>query len=85
MKLNHDHNTYTYIAVYVNDVAIAKMDLQPFIDIDILTNKYNFNLKGTAPLTIHLGFKFMRAPDGGLCMSAKRYINRIEETLHLHT
>ena len=52
MKLNEQQDVYKYIAVYLNDLATAMVDPQPFID--ILMDKYHFKFKGIGPLSFHL-------------------------------
>ena len=51
---------YEYIAVYVDDLAIAAKD--PKAIVDILQNKYNYKLKGVGPIDYHLGGNFGRDP-----------------------
>ena len=46
-------NLYEYIAVYVNDLAIAAMS--PKETIQMLQEKYKFKLKGSGPISFHLG------------------------------
>ena len=55
-------NVYEYVAVYVDDLAMAMKDPKAFAD--ILEKKYKFNLKGTGELHFHLGANFTRDPDG---------------------
>ena len=69
-----DH--YEYIAVYVDDLLIASKDPQSIIN--ALTDKpNNFKLKGTGPVTYHLGCDYFRDADGTLCMAPKKYIERM--------
>ena len=63
-----DH--YEHIAVYVDDLIIASKD--PKATIDVLTNKHSFKLKGTRPISYHLGCDFGRDDDGTLCFSPKK-------------
>ena len=70
-----DH--YDYIAVYVDDLAIAMRDPQSFVD--ILVEKYNFKLKGTGNIAFHLGCDFSHDPDGTLCMAPKKCIERMAD------
>ena len=44
---------YEYIAIYVDDLAIAAKDPQAFCN--ELKEKYNRKLKGVGPLECHLG------------------------------
>ena len=51
MRKQGDH--YEYIAVYVDDLLIASRNPQEIID--WLEKKNLFKLKGTGPITFHLG------------------------------
>ena len=73
--LRQNGNIYEYIAVYVDDLAFAMKDPQVFID--TLENKYKFKVKGTGPLEYHLGANFERDEQGTLCMTPKKYIDRM--------
>ena len=79
MRLKHD--LYEYIAVYVDDLAIAAHD--PNEIISLLENKYKFKLKGTGDITYHLGIDFHRDKNGVLCMSPKKYIEKICESFEI--
>ena len=65
---------WEYIGVYVDDLAFAMKNPQEFVD--ILKKKYGFKLKGTGPITIHLGCDFFRDSDGVLCMAPMKYIEK---------
>ena len=65
-----DH--YEYIAVYVDDLLIVSKNPQGIID--ELTGKYAFKLKGTGPISFHLGCDFFRDEDGVLCYAPRKYI-----------
>jgi hypothetical protein len=66
------NNHYEYIAVYVDDLAIAKKNPKEFTA--VLENKHKFKLKGTRPIAFHLGMDFTRDDDGTLCISPKKCI-----------
>jgi len=66
---------YKYIARYVDDLAIVSMD--PAKITEDLEKKHGFKLKGTGPITYHLGCDFFQDQDGILCMTPKTYIQRI--------
>ena len=68
-----DH--YEYIAVYVDDLAIAMKDPTTFLG--ILTEKYKFKLKGSGSIAFHLGCNFFRDETGTLCMAPKQYIEKM--------
>ena len=61
--------------MYVDDLAIAMKNCNSFIT--ILENKYKFKLKGTGTITYHLGMDFFRDKDKNLCMSPRKYIEKI--------
>ena len=69
---------YEYIAVYVDDLAIAAKDPQAFCN--ELKKKYNLKLKGVGPLEYHLGCTYKKAPDGTLAADPRRYVNKILES-----
>jgi len=68
-------NVYEYIAVYVDDLAFALKDPQAFAT--ILQDKYSFKIKGTGPISYHLGMDFFRDKDGTLCIAPRKYIEKM--------
>ena len=68
-------NVYEYIAVYVDDLAIAMKDPKEFTD--TLEKKHKFKLKGTGPISFHLGMDFNRDDDNTLCISPAKYIDKL--------
>ena len=68
---------YEYIAVYVDDLAIAAKDPQAFCN---ELKKYNLKLKGVGPLEYHLGCTYKKDPDGTLAADPRRYVNKILES-----
>ena len=66
---------YEYIAVYVDDLAIAAKD--PAEITETLQTTYGFKLKGVGPLEFHLGCDFARDNDGTLHFGPKRYIGKM--------
>ena len=69
---------YEYIAVYVDDLAIAAKDPQAFCN--ELKKRYNLKLKGVGPLEYHLGYTYKKDPDGTLAADPRRYVNKILES-----
>ena len=61
---------YEYIAVYVDDLAIAAKDPQAFCH--ELKKRYNLKLKGVGPLEYHLGCTYKKDPDGTLAADPRR-------------
>jgi hypothetical protein len=53
MRPIKDETKYEYIAAYVDDLALALENPQEFLD--TFTTKYNFELKGSGPISYHLG------------------------------
>jgi hypothetical protein len=66
---------YEYIAVYVDDLAIASKD--PAGIIRALTEIHEFKLKGTGPIEFHLGCDFFRDEEGVLCFAPRKYIEKL--------
>jgi len=73
--LRRNGDLYEYIAVYVDDLALAMLDPQAFTE--TLHVKYNFHMKGTGPLKFHLGADFYRDKDDTLSMAPRKYIERL--------
>ena len=70
-----DKSCYEMVAVYVDDLAIGMKDPKSFLT--MLMDKHKFKLKGSGPISFHLGCDFERDDDGVLCMSPKQYIDRM--------
>jgi len=73
--LRRNGDVYEYVAVYVDDLALAMKDPQSFVD--QLVSAYKFKLKGTGPVSFHLGMDLTRDDDGTLCMSQKKYTEKL--------
>ena len=63
MREKEDH--WEYIGTYVDDLAIASKDPQAIVD--KLVKEYKFKLKGTGPISYHLGCDFVRDEDKVFC------------------
>ena len=71
-----DH--YEYLACYVDDLLIASKNPQAIIDaLEGEPNK--FVLKGTGPVSFHLGCDFGRDPDGTMWYGPTTYIDRLKD------
>ena len=66
------------IAAYVDDLLIVSKD--PDIIINALTSFYKFKLKGTGPISYHLGCNFDRDENGTLCFAHKKHIEKMEDS-----
>ena len=68
-------NAYEYIATYVDDLLICSKD--PKSIIDKLQEEHGYKLKGTGPISFHLGCDYFRDDDGVLCFAPKKYIEKM--------
>jgi hypothetical protein len=66
---------YKYIAVYVDNLAIASKD--PAGVIRALTEDYKFKLKDTGDIDFHLGCNFFCEEEGVSCFTPCKYINKL--------
>jgi len=80
MRRVNDH--YEYIGVYVDDLAIVSKDPQAIIT--AFEKDYKFKLKGTGPISFHLGCDFARDPDGTLYLMPKKFIERMAKAYESH-
>jgi hypothetical protein len=76
--MHQNGNVYEYIGIYIDDLAMVLHEPQEFVD--LLTNKYGFKLKGTGPITFHLGCDFHCDQHGVLCMEPCKYILKMVST-----
>ena len=66
---------YKYIAVYVDDLAIASRN--PNEIVSILQKKYGFKLKGTGAITFHLGCDSFHDDHRILYFAPRKYIEKM--------
>jgi hypothetical protein len=78
--MRNKNNQYEYIAVYEDDLVITMKNPEEEFT-DVLENKHKFKLKGTRPITFHLGMDFTRDDDGMLCISPTKYIEKLYQEL----
>ena len=76
MREKTDH--WEYISTYVDDLAISSKDPQAIVD--KLVKDYKFKIKGTGPISYHLGCDFMCNEDKVLCIQPKKYIEWMVQT-----
>ena len=69
---------WEYSGTYVDDLAITSKD--PLSLLGSLETKYGFSLKGTGPITYHLGCDFIHNASGVLCFQPKKYIKKMVAT-----
>jgi hypothetical protein len=66
---------YEYIAVYVDDLAIASKHPEKIIS--GLKDRHKLKLKGVGPIEYYLGCDFARDPDGTLYYGPRKYIEQM--------
>ena len=76
--IRRNGDIYEYIAVYVDDLAIAAKC--PSQITEELVEKYKYKLKGVGSIKYHLGCDFARDPDGTLYFGPKKYIAKMMES-----
>jgi hypothetical protein len=81
MKRNGD--TWEYVAVYVDDLAIAMKDPSTLTQA-LTAEPYKFKLKGTGEIQHHLGMQFSRDKDGTLCLEQKKYLDKLLNNYKRH-
>ena len=69
---------YEYIATYVDDICIVAKDPKEIAR--QLEEDHKFKLKGTGPISYHLGCDFFRDSTGTLCFSPKKYVEKMKES-----
>jgi hypothetical protein len=67
-----------HAAICVDDLAVVAKG--PKAVADALINKHNFKLKGTGPISFHLGCDFFRDEHGCLCMAPRKRIEKMVAT-----
>jgi len=67
----------TLVSMWMTNCSATK---DPKAITDLLQDKCQFKLKGTGPISFHLGCDFVRDEDGTMCMSPRKYI---EKLLHI--
>jgi Reverse transcriptase (RNA-dependent DNA polymerase) len=70
-----DKSCYKVVAVYVDDLAFGIKE--PIRFLEVLEDKHKFKLKGSGPISFHLGCHFERGQDGPLSVVPKQYIERM--------
>jgi hypothetical protein len=73
--MRRQDNFYEYIAVYVDDIAMAAR--KPKEITTMLMEKYKYKLKGVGPIEYHLGCDFGRDPDGTMFFGPRRYVSKM--------
>ena len=60
----------------MDDLLIASKNPSSIID-KLMAKPHSFKLKGTGPISFHLGCDFFRDEDGTLCVGPKKCIERL--------
>jgi hypothetical protein len=67
---------YEYVATYVDDLCFVVRDPEAFL-LQLQSDPYNFKLKGSGPMSFHLGCGFERDEEGVLSMNPAKYIDKM--------
>ena len=76
--LRRNGDIYEYIATYVDDLCLVMKDPISFLKI-LQSDPYSFKLKGSGPMSFHLGCGFNRDENGVLCMDPLKYIEKMAQ------
>ncbi len=74
IKLSDD-GLYEYIATYVDDLLIVSKHPKKYVD--LLVNEHQFKLKGTGPISFHLGCDYKKEDDGTPCYEPAKYLEKM--------
>jgi hypothetical protein len=69
---------YEYIATYVDDLCFVVKDPDALLK-QLQSAPYHFKLKGSGPMSFHLGCGFERDKTGILCMNPLKYIEKMAQ------
>ena len=75
LRPNEELDCYEYVAVYVDDLAIAMADPAAFIQ--QLRDKFHLEFKGDGPMVYHLGMDVGRDDDGLMYIEACKYVEKM--------
>ena len=73
--IRKNRETYKYIASYIDDLCIVVK--QPETTIKHLQDICKYKLKGTGPITYHLGCDYFLDNENNLCYDPRNYINKL--------
>ena len=80
MKENKDTALYECIATYVDDLCLILKEPEKFLR-TLQLKPQNFKLKGSGPISFHLGCRFERDKVTGiLAMTSQKYIKKVNLT-----
>ena len=74
--MTENDGLYEYIATYVDDLNFILRKPMEFLTI-LQSHPYNFKLKGSGPISFHLGCGFERDTNGILTMNPIKYIKKL--------
>ena len=74
--MRENKGVYEYIATWVDDLTMILRDPEEFL-VTLQSYPYNFKLKGSGPISFHLGCGFERDPNGILTMNPIKYIEKL--------
>ena len=74
--MRENNGMYEYVATYVDDLCLVMKEPEAFLRV-LQGDPYNFKLKGSGPMSFHLGCGFRRDQDGRLVMEPGKYIDKM--------
>ena len=75
---NKEDMCYEHISACLNDLSIVSKSSQ--IITYTLINNHELKLKGTRPISYHLGSDFTRDSNNELCLAPHEYIDKMSES-----
>ena len=78
--MRESNGLYEYVATYVDDLCLVVREPQEFLSV-LTSDPYNFKLKGSGPMSFHLGCGFERDTNGTLCMNPQKCIDKMLQSL----
>lgn len=74
--MRENNGIYEYVATYVDDLCLVLREPDKFLK-QLQGEPYSFKLKGTGPMSFHLGCGFQRDKTGILSMTPKKYVEKM--------
>ena len=75
MRMDTARQVWEYLATYVDDLYLAANEPEKIVE--ALKDQHKFALKGTGPVSFHLGVNYFRDSNNTLCCDAKKYMEKI--------
>ena len=76
--MRENDGLYEYVATYVDNLCLVMKEPEAFLTL-LQSKPYNFKLKGSGPMSFHLGCGFERDSHGTLKMNPRKYIEKMNQ------